>query len=605
MAGRSLVAQIESWSPSRIRRVAAVTGLVQTAFVAWVISTSGYFRDDYPFFVVARQGGFSGSELTRNVFGSLIPGFQLGNSLLASLQPIPRWPAIVIPVLLYGLALLLTFRLGALLFGTRPLLIALMALAGFSGVLATSLVWWTAGLNSLPVVVCDLLALDGLARHAATGRRRHLVTSVVAFGVGIAFYDASCSFLVVLVLFSALYLTGPGSWRSMVHGFARSWWVWVGYGVPIVLNVTWRQLHPSSYALPPLPSIGLALRFVGAGWAEGFVPSSLGLSFSSLPQAPGVLVVVAGQLFFVGVVALSIRRRRRAIRAWCLFASSFLAIELVAAIGRGYAGTLFALNTVYWAVQPFLLMLAVGLAFWPLCFGPQATEEPPARRHGPAAHPPWRQWVTMLGVAGACTIGVLGALSFWSTPDRSQGAQNRSYLATLRHAWDVAQASSTHPFVWDTQVPPFVLTPIFAPFNRVATTVGLLVPLRMDATQGQGYLVDTSGDLLPTSVTVVSRAALAGRTGCLSARPAARTVSVPVHPLVHPGNWFLRLRYGRSSGFWAAARGQRVRLARGSGAFVIPYSTTSATSSISLTIPPGASACLAQVVLELPVAREG
>jgi hypothetical protein len=206
VARRSVVASIEAWSPRQIRWAALVVGSLQTVFVGFVISTSGYFRDDFPFFGQARQGGFSGSDLTRGVFGSLVPGFQLANSLLASLHPIPRWPAVVIPTVLYALALLVFFRLGELLLGTRPQLILLLAAAGLCGVLAISLVWWTAGINSLPAVVCDLLALDGLARYTATGRRRHLAVSIVAFAVGIAFYDASSSFLLVLVLCNALYL---------------------------------------------------------------------------------------------------------------------------------------------------------------------------------------------------------------------------------------------------------------------------------------------------------------------------------------------------------------------------------------------------------------
>ncbi len=148
----SVLEGIQFWTARRVRRVALGVGLAQTAFVVWVISTSGYFRDDFPFFGLARQTGFSESGLTRSVFGSLVPAFQLSNSILASLHPIPRWPAVVVPALLYAVALLLFYRLGELLFGPRPVLVLLLLAAGLSGVLAISLVWWTAGINSLPAV---------------------------------------------------------------------------------------------------------------------------------------------------------------------------------------------------------------------------------------------------------------------------------------------------------------------------------------------------------------------------------------------------------------------------------------------------------------------
>jgi hypothetical protein len=69
------------WPASKVRRLAVAVGLLQTGFVTWVLWTSGYFRDDYVFMSLGRQGGFSETQLTRTVFGSLVPGFQFGNSL--------------------------------------------------------------------------------------------------------------------------------------------------------------------------------------------------------------------------------------------------------------------------------------------------------------------------------------------------------------------------------------------------------------------------------------------------------------------------------------------------------------------------------------------
>jgi hypothetical protein len=606
------------WPASKVRRLAVAVGLLQTGFVTWVLWTSGYFRDDYVFMSLGRQGGFSETQLTRTVFGSLVPGFQFGNSLLASFHPIPRWPAIVIPMLLYALALFLFFRLAELLFGTRPIIVLLMAMAGLSGVLATSLVWWTAGLNSLPAVVCDLLAIDGLARHAATGKRRYLVVSVLSFAVGVSFYDASSSFVAVLVVFTALFLVEQKDWWGVMRGVARRSWLWAGYAVPIALNLFWRNLHPSEYTLAPFPSIGTALRFVGAGWAQGFIPSTLGISFSGVAQGfPRWLLVIVGQCLFFGIVAASVYRHRAAWKAWVMFGSGFAAIEILAAVGRAGDGTLFAINTVYWTAQPFVLALTLGLAFLPSNVGFAAANDQSSHRTV------WKgdrtRIETLIGVA-IVTVCVLGARTIWTSPDRTQGAMNHAYIGNLRQTWGQVQGKEAHPFVWNTQVPSFVLTPLFAPYNRVETTAGLLMDLRIDGTRGAGYLVSPDGRLIPATAMVISRAEIGSPTAgpastprsisgtdsagglCLARQATDRIESVALSGAIPPGNWFLRLGYTGSSGFSTKIGGQPVHFARGRGEFVFPDSPSVGTSDFSIKIPTGEAACITEADFEAPVA---
>jgi hypothetical protein len=589
-------ASVLSWSPGTVRQVALGVGAAQTAMVAWAIATSGYFKDDFPFFTQARQGGFSGSDLTRPVFASLIPGFQLGNSILASFHPIPRWPAVVLPVVLYALALFLVFRLGTLLFGPRPEVIALMALAGCSGVLATSLVWWTAALNSLPAVVCDLLALDCLARHAVTGQRRYLVVSIVSFAVGVSFYDASSSFIVVLVAFCALFVIPAASWRALGRGLVQRIPLWLGYLVPIALNFTWRQLHRTEYALPPLPGLGTAVRFVAAGWAQGFVPSSLGITFDSLAQgADRVLAVIVGQAVVLAVVGMSMYRRRAAWRAWVLFAGGFGALEVIAVIGRGSSGTLFAIHTVYWTAQPFLLVLALGLAFLPN----QLRDDGDVPRQLPA---PARQW-RVIGVVLAIgtLVSALGVASIWSSADRHQGAASRAYADNVAQTWRAATAAHADAFVWDTQVPNYVVTPLFVPYNRVSTTVGLLLSLRVDAVAGHGYVIGDNGALTAAIPSVVSRA----RPTCLRSQPSSRTAVLALRTPVPSGNWFLRVRYDRSSGFTATIAGQSVTFAKGSGSFLIVDTPPVGTATASIDLPARSGLCVSSADFEAPVVSAG
>jgi hypothetical protein len=595
------------WTKARVRQAALGVGLLQLVFAAFAMASSGYFADDYLFFVTNRAGGFGVGQLTGSVYGSLIPGFQLGNSMLASFQPIPRWPGIVFPLLMFALALFVFYRLLEFLLGARPLLVVLLALTGFSTVLATSLVWWTAALNSLPAVICDVLALDGLARHAATGKVRHLVVSVVAFAVGVGFYDGSGSFALALVVFTALYLVDRTDWRHFAQGFLRRWWVWVGYALPLALNFEWRAAHPAEYTLPPLPSASDALHFVGIGWGEGFVPAILGIPLYDIyGHGARTLVVTAGQCLFWGLVAFTIWRRRQAWRAWAVFAASFLGIEIVVAIGRGGYGESSSINTVYWTVQPFILALAAGLAWRPSCLEELGLPAPDPPRRLPGGWPrlPARQGVGV-GAAAAVALVALGLHATWISPSREQGAQNHGYNDTLASSWSRVERAEPRAFVWNIRGPNFLL-PFLLGYDRVATTSGYLMNLRIDATSGPGYIPTASGELVPATASVVSRAMVsAGTSACIGPQRSSRILRVPLGTVVPSGNWFLRMHYARSSGFSTSLNRTTVRVEPGSGVLLVPDEGSIGSATLSVTVPRGASLCVTRADFEAPVPATG
>jgi hypothetical protein len=596
------LAHIRQWPPRTIRRVALGVGAFQTALVGFIVASSGYIKDDFLFFAIGRSDGLGEKDLTLSVLGSLVPGFQLGNAAVGSTHPIQRWPAVAITVILYALALFLFYRLCELLVGPRPLIVPLMAVAGLSGVLAVSLVWWTAALNSLPAAVCDLLALYALVLQGVTGKSRYLVVSIVSFAVGVAFYDASSSFLAVLVVFTVLYLMDDLHWRAVLAGLARRWWLWAAYFIPIVFNLTWRSLHSGAYVLGPSPGAGDVLRFIGTGWSQGFVPSTFGVTFSNVHQtALRVLVVAVGQVLFFGIVATTIRRRREAWRAWTLFAAGFAAIEILAAVGRAGDGTLFASNTVYWTAQPFLLSLALVLALVPSRL-PLANPVPAATKDIGMR---FGARVVAFPLAAVAAVCVLGAYAMWSTPDRTRGAQVSGYLQTLSRSWQEVSQHDPQAFVWDTTVPSFVLDPFYAPYNRIAQSAGLMVDLRIDATQGTGYVVSSNGSLIPAHRTVVSTAHLTGGPSgpCVSRQAHSQVARIALNTTVPTGNWFLRLHYAQSSGFSASFYGERLHFSKGQGGILTPDGASNGKSSFSLTIPAGESLCVTSADIEAPAAH--
>ena len=593
----------------------AGVGTVQTVIVAAIVLSSGFRQDDYLFFWVGREEGFSIASLTHSVFGSLIPGFMFVNILLGQAVPVPRWELVAITLALYVAIIFVLYRLLELLFGPRPGIVLLTAIATCSGLLGVSLVWWTPAINSLPAIVADLLALDGLARHALTGRRRYLVLSVVSFAVGIAFYDPSIEVVVPLALFVLLYLSDVRDLRSLWIAIRVRAWLWLGYAAPILVSLTWRAAHPSEYGEPPVASASRLVQFILGGWAKGFVSSSIGVSYSTIGN--WWWEVLLAQIAFVGLVIVTIVRRRSAWRAWVLFFVSFGVTDLIAAVGRASLASYFQENSLYWCFSIFLLMISLGLALFPSSLPTTGVASPINQRFGgpirakklKASHLAAIGTTVAVCVAGA--LCVAGIRYMWMTPDRATGASNRIYLDHVQASWNKVSTGQPTSFVWDTSVPAYVMEPWFSPSNRVATTVALVVGhLRVDSLDGKGYVINANGELVPAEPKVISQGAIAttGRNSpedgvCFDKQPRRSTLLLPLTPSLPAGDWFIHVRYTQSTGVTVNpyANGEQVfRIPRGSGTVLAPLTIPKRTRSLPLEIPRNSSACL-DVQIEEPV----
>jgi hypothetical protein len=517
-------------------------------------------------------------------------------------------------MLVYFATMLAFYYLLELLFGDRPIILALIIGAGFCGVLATSLEWWTASLNSLPAVLFDILALIGLIRFSTTGRRGYLWFSIITFAIGIQFYEASSTFGAVLFVFDLLFLSSGTTWRSRVASTLRPWWKWVVFVTPVIFDFGWRALHSSEYALPPTQGLGEFIRFIAIGWAQGFSPMIFGIDYPTLSHGweRGAALLVP-QIILLSVVIFTCIRRRLAWRAWVMFFTGFAVLEVVAAVGRAYYGAEFAINPVYWTLQPFVLVLAIGLACLPNSIDPLRGRASPKRVHAHTktflARDRELSLLTRSIIAiGLVAVAAVGINEMWSSPTRAQGALNRSYVAHARASWSLAETKYAKPFVWDTEVPEVVQQAIFAPYDRVATTVGLLVPLRIDAPAGQGLLMRGDGTLVPAVSHVVSRAMVNGGAAaasvCLRPRTQSRIAGFALTSTVPAGYWFVRIRYQHSSGFGASVNLFAVDFPRGSGQVVVPM-ILPRTTALTIDLPAGQSICVAGADVETPAPEGG
>ena len=613
------------WSRSRVRWTMAAVGIVQFAIITRIVTTSGFQQDDYLFFSSGHTNGFTVDGLTQSIFGSFIPGFNFVNTVLARTLPIHRGPAVLLTLAMYAALVFVFYRLLELLFGPRPVIVLLTAVATCSGLLGVTLVWWTPAINGLPALIADLLALDGLIRHALTGRVRYLVISVVSFAVGTLFYDPSMEVLVPLVLVVLLYRCDTWDRHSVWNAFRSRAWLWVGYLVPIVASFGWRLLNPGRYKEPPIGTIRQIAGFMVGGLTKGLTSEALGLNY--LKQGTGFWswgIIVIGQSLLVAVVVITIVRRHQAWRAWALFFLSFLAADLVAAIGRASSEFYAQFNSLYWCYFLFLFVVAFGLALLPspltASLRPdeptdeltdelteESTDEPTDEAFAPRR--PRRALVGGVSVLVTAVLCALGIHYIWTTPQHALGSENRVYTQRMNNAWSAVSRANGDSFVWDTDVPGFVVDPVFSPFNKVAPTLGMVIGgIRIDAPAGRGYLITEAGALVPaTGRVMASQVASSAAPGVSSSTAcfggaASRKLRVHLDHVVPRGRWFIRIHYTRSGGEVVELNYPgAVYLPKGSGTVLAHLPALSAVSTIVMTTKKPSTLCESANV-ETPVA---
>ncbi len=591
----------------------AVVGLFELVAGTVVVRSSGFLQDDYLYLALSRQKGFTLHGLTTSVFGSLIPGFSLADTLMARMHPISRWPLMLTVVALYAVVVFLFYMLLELLFGARPAIVAFTAIASTSGLLAVPAAWWTAGINTLPAVAATLVALQGLVRHALTGRRRHLIIAAVGFAVGVAFYDPSMVVLLALVLFTGLFLADPRDWRSVGRALRTRTILWIGCAIPIALNLSWRRLHPTEYTLPPVAGTAKLLRFMGAGWAQGFAPSILGFRYSSIGTTTGRWqAVVLGQALIVGFVVVSLIRRPSAWRAWVWFGASFVATDTVVALGRSSLPIGFAWNPTYWVLLGFQFWIAVALAYLPspiaISGRPLATPVPLRGLHSLRKDHSVRRWVA--GTIATLTFCSLGAHAIWESPERGLGVANTSYLAKVRTSWQRVSRADPSAFIWDEPAPWFVLTSKFAPHNRLSTTVGLVDPgLRFDSRSGSGYLIESDGLIVPAaasrtvSTLLPFTGILATNPGGHCLRPSSLTkLALPLSRTLPVGQWIASIQYQTVADATVLVGESTVSIPKGLGSIRAAAATATPTHEIVLETHARDPVCLQMSIADpLPV----
>lgn len=288
-----------------------------------VLAFSGYFYWD-DLILVARAGTdslLSPSYLFDDHDGHVMPAAFLiagGISRLAPFDWIGPAISLVVLQLVASLALLRTLHV---ILGWRPVLLIPLSFALFSPLGLPAFAWWSAALNTLPMIAAMAWVCADAILLVRTSNQRYAITGTAVFFIGLLFFEKAAVIPFVAFAIAALlaYVLGDRSavktvWRAGFRLWTATSALVVGWIVLYLVVVDQRRwtldLPMTGDLLARSVTHGIVPALIGGPWDwERWAPSSPW----ALPQWP---VMVVGWLVLAAVIAVSVKRKEHARVLW-------------------------------------------------------------------------------------------------------------------------------------------------------------------------------------------------------------------------------------------------------------------------------------------------
>jgi hypothetical protein len=484
---------------------AAAALIAAQLVVRAVLAFNGYFYWDDLILIggAGTQDLLSPAYLLDDHDGHVMPAAFLVAGAITRWWPLTWAPAAISLLLLQLLVSLALLRALHVILGWRPVLLVPLTFALFCPLGLPGFAWWSAALNSLPMLAALAWVCADATLLVRTGNRRYAVTAAAVYLAGLLFFEKAAvipfvAFVVVTLLARVHGDAAPvaATWRA-----GRRLWLpslvltggWVVLYLAVVnqrrwssdLSMTWELLCRSvTHGIIP----GLA----GGPWAwDRWAPASPW-------AAPGPAVMAAGWLVLAGVLVVSLLRKHRIGPVWLAAAGYAAACQVPIYLMRSSAFTALELAQTLRYLADLVVVLAL-LAAVGLCAPNRSSA-----RWLDASTP--RTLVTI----GAAVLFV--ASSLYSTATflgswRDNPAE--PYLHNARRGLAAAHAASEAPLL-DQEVDPLVLQRVVGPANLASH---LFAPLtdrpEFAAATTDLRMLDSTGRLVDAQVTWV-RAIVAG-----------------------------------------------------------------------------------------------
>ncbi|MDP7706493.1 hypothetical protein [Mycobacterium sp. TY815] len=320
--------------PYRVAAVAAALIVAQLGVRA-VLAFGGYFYWDDLILIgrAGTQGLLSPSYLFDDHDGHVMPGAFLVAGAITRLAPLVwTWPAVSL-VVLQLIASLSLLRALYVVLGWRPVLPIPLTFALFTPLGITGFAWWSAALNSLPMLTALAWVCGDAVLLVRTGNARYAVTGVLVYFGGLLFFEKAAvipfvAFAVVALLChvsgdrAALRTTWRGGLRLWVASLALTAG-WVALYLAVVNQRRWSSdLAMTGALLRRSVTHGIVPGLAGGPWDWArWAPAS--------PWAtPPTSVMLLGWFILVGLLAVSLIRKRRIGLVWLTAAGYAVACQV-------------------------------------------------------------------------------------------------------------------------------------------------------------------------------------------------------------------------------------------------------------------------------------
>jgi hypothetical protein len=512
--------------------------LVALGFRAWALAGSWFYFDDLAFMSAGMNDPLSWDFVGRVYAGHLMPAGWLVIKGLATWAPYqwPVWAGLLL--LLQAVASIGMLRLLRTMFGSSPVVLALLSGYCFFIFAVPAGVWFAAGINQLPFLVALAFGLHAHLSYLRTHSRLSLVATLGWTLVGLAFYEKTFLLfglyaLVALCWFSRGRLLDRVSmlWRTHRLGVAAHGVVAVGY-LAIYLK------YGLSFGAQPSATLlsEVAYRLVGVAFSTGTVGGPLewrSMSANSLAD-PSDLISLGSWVVLGSVVWYAAGTRTRSRRAWSLILFTLAAnVYLLSSARASLVGPDIGLEYRYQTESAAVFVLALGLAFLPLRGALEVNDvrEGVARPHEQA---PRVRLVTVLVVLLAMA-STLAYVRNWQSGNATQGYYDNA-LSTIADS-PVAPAPLVdlplpQTLLWAFGYPENTYSHVFRNIDDIASYP--------DHSIDHLYVLDDAGRL--TEAVLPAARTMVGGQGCGYVLGSTPT-TIPLDGPVVGGGWWIRMAY--------------------------------------------------------------
>lgn len=345
--------------------------IIAQLVVRAVLAFRGYFYWDDLILIgrAGTQGLLSPSYLFDDHDGHVMPGAFLMAGVIVRLAPLVwTWPAISL-VVLQLLASLALLRALYVILGWRPVLLVPLTFALFTPLGIPGFAWWSAALNSLPMLAALAWVCGDAVLLARTGNQRYAVTGVLAYFGGLLFFEkaAVIPFVAFAVVALICHLSGAAALRTAWRGGVR---LWVG---SLALTAGWVALYLTVVNQRRWSSdLAMTWALLRRSITHGIVPGLAGGPWDWARWAPASpwatpppAVMLLGWAVLLGALVISLLRKQRIGLVWLTAVGYAVACQVPIYLMRSSRFTALELAQTlrYFPDLVFVLALLAAIAF--------------------------------------------------------------------------------------------------------------------------------------------------------------------------------------------------------------------------------------------------